>query len=240
MKVRLNLSWLIVGLLLMAPAAYGDTTATEAVTTETTENKAVLQERSVDPSEDESKEPKATKSEVEAVRDEIQVLRDQWQRSLDLGFPTTVVQSNRPLLISGTGQLRYTQNKPFLHDDPLPANTYNSVTIPFFSINFAGNLRKDYEQGKNVDYLLGIQTTGLSAISITDAWLSYQIFNSLDKEGPRLSITGGQQKKYFGNEATATEAFKPTIAGAQFATKLSLDQRDIGFVLAGDLLPAND
>jgi hypothetical protein len=70
--------------------------------------------------------------------------------------------------------------------------------------------------------------------------LRYQIFNSLDKEGPRLSISAGQQKKFFGNEATATEAFKPTIQSAQFASKLGLDPRDIGLVLAGDLLPAND
>lgn len=240
MKVRLNVSWLIVGLLLAAQSVYGADKESETTPSGTVENAVILQQRSADDSEDESREPKATKSEVEAVRDEIQVLRDQWQRSLDLGFPTTVVQSNRPLRISGTGQLRFTENRPFLQDDPLPANTYHSFSIPFFSLNFAGNLKKDYAEGKNLDYQLGIQTTGTSAISITDAWLRYQIFNSLDKEGPWLSITAGQQKKFFGNEATATEAFKPTIQSAQFATKLGLDPRDIGLVLAGDLLPAND
>jgi phosphate-selective porin len=239
MKFRLNVSWLIVGLSLLAPGAYGDDTVPEASQT-APEGRAVLQQRGQDASEDESNEPKATKSEVEAVRDEIQVLRDQWQRSLDLGFPTTVVQANRPLIISGTGQLRFAHNKLFTQSEPAPANTFNSFSIPFFSLIFAGNLKKDYEQGKNLDYQLGIQTTGTSAISITDAWLRYQILNSLDKEGPRLSITAGQQKKSFGNEATATEAFKPTIQSAQFATKLSLDPRDIGLVLAGDILPAND
>lgn len=239
MKIRTRLSLLVIALALLSPAAHAAEN-TPAPGGDPAKGARVLQERGDDPSEDESKEPKATKDEVEAVRDEIQVLRDQWQRSLERGFPTTVVQSNRPLIISGTGQFRYTQNKPFINDGPLSANTFNAVTIPFFALNFAGNLKKDYEQGKNVDYQLGIQTTGSATISITDAWLSYQIFNSLDKEGPRLSITGGQQKKYFGNEATATEAFKPTIAGAQFSTKLSLDQRDIGLVLAGDLLPAND
>lgn len=238
MKFRMKAIWLIVGLLLLAPAAYGDETAPEGAPEP--QGGVVLQQRTIDASEDETNEPKATKTEVEAVRDEIQVLRDQWQRSLDLGFPTTVVQSNRPLIIGGVGQFRFTHNKLFLHDDPLPAGTYNSFSIPFFSLNFAGNLRKDYEQGKNLDYQLGIQTTGSSAISITDAWLRYQILNSLDKEGPRLSLTVGQQKKPFGNEATATEAFKPTIQSAQFASKLGLDPRDIGLVLAGDLLPAND
>jgi hypothetical protein len=233
MKVRLNLSWLIVGLLLLAPAAYGDETATEAVA-ESSDTSVVLQQRVIDESEDDSKEPKATKTEVEAVHNEVEVLRDQWQRSLDRGFPTTVVQSGRPLVIGGTGQFRYTHT---LNDD---STSPTAFSIPFFSLNFSGNLRKDYQEGKNIDYALGIQTTGSSAISITDAWLSYQILNSLDKEGPRLSLTAGQQKKYFGNEATATEAFKPTIAGAQFATNLNLDERDLGFVLAGDLFPYND
>lgn len=230
MKVRFNLSWIIVGLLLLAPTAYGDDTAT----VESTENAGILQQRVVDESEDDSQEPKATKTEVEAVHNEVEVLRDQWQRSLDRGFPTTVVQSARPLIIGGTGQFRY--NHTLNNDTAAPT----AFSIPFFSLNFSGNLRKDYQEGKNIDYQLGIQTTGSSAISITDAWLSYQILNSLDKEGPRLSITAGQQKKYFGNEATATEAFKPTIAGAQFATKLNLDERDLGLVLAGDLFPSND
>jgi len=230
MTFRKSLSWLIVALSLSAPAAYAEDTAGDASLVRGDEAPVVLQERVTDESDDESKEPKATKNEVEAVRSEIQVLRDQWQRSLD----TKVVQAGRPVTISGIGQLRYTQT---LDDDP---TTPTSISIPFFSLNFKGNLRKDYLEGKDLDYTIGIQTTGNSAVSITDAWLSYQILNSLDKEGPRLSITGGQQKKYFGIEATATEAFKPTIVVAQFASKLSLDQRDIGFVLAGDLLPAND
>lgn len=240
MKVRTHLSLLVIALALLAPVAHGAENTPEATRGEPAADSRVLQNRGVDPSEDESNEPKATKDEVEAVRDEIQVLRDQWQRSLDRGFPTTVVQSNRPLIISGTGQFRHTQNKPFINDGALPANTYNSFAIPFFSLTFAGNLKKDYEEGKNLDYQLGIQTTGAASISITDAWLRYQILNSLDKEGPRLSVSVGQQKKFFGNEATATEAFKPTIQSAQFASKLGLDPRDIGLVLAGDLLPAND
>jgi hypothetical protein len=229
MKVRTNLSWLIVGLLLLAPAAYGDETATEA---------AAPQEQLQTQEKDEPfdvGEPPATKSELQGVANDLQVLRDQWQRGID----RTVVSTNRFLTISGTGQLRYTGPNAIYDDAPAPGGP-KSISVPFFSLNFKGNLRKDYEEGKNLDYTLGIQTTGTSAISITDAWLSYQILNSLDKEGPRLSITGGQQKKYFGNEATATEEFKPTISGAQFATKLGLDSRDIGFVLAGELLPAND
>ena len=242
MKVRFMVSWLFVGLLLLAPAAWGEEGApagepeekgSVAVQAQGEEAGQQLQVQAPD-EDDDSKEPKATKAEVEAVHAEVEVLRDQWQRSLDRSFPYTVVQSNRPLIIGGTGQLRYNQvfNKE--------TGNSNSFSVNFFSLNFTGNLRKDYREGKNIDYALGIQTGSNLTVSVTDAWLSYQIFNSLDKEGPRLSITAGQQKKNFGLEATATEAFKPTIIGAQFASNLNLDERDLGFVFAGDLFPAND
>ena len=241
MKIRSITSMLLVSLLLLAPAARAAETGAEPVAEGTVaeatpqggEAGETAQIRVAD-DEDDSKEPKATKGDVEAVHNEVEVLRDQWQRSLERALPYTVVQSNRPLIIGGTGQLRY--NQVFNNEKTNPT----TFSVNFFSLNFSGNLRKDYQEGKNIDYTLGIQTTGSAAVSITDAWLSYQILNSLDKEGPRLSITAGQQKKYFGLEATATEAFKPTIVTAQFATNLSLDERDIGLVLAGDLFPAND
>jgi hypothetical protein len=234
MKFRMNLSWYIVGLLLLAPAANAEDKTPEADSARQ-EVAAPAQGQILEKDEpfDDGGSPPVTQSELQGVRNEVQVLRDQWQRGID----RTVVSTKRYLSISGTGQLKYTGPNPFLDDSPSGVKAFS---IPFFGLNFKGNLRKDYEEGKNLDYTLGIQTTGASSISITEANLTYQIFNSLDKEGPRLSITGGQQKKYFGNEATATEEFKPTIAGAQFASKLSLDSRDIGFVLAGDLLPSND
>jgi len=249
MKVKSSLSWLVIVLALSVPAAYGAEAPTDSAAVVPVEAPAVdpvseapaadaggLQERVVDevsPAE-ENREPNAKKSDIEAVHTEVETLRDQWQQSLSRAYPYTVVQANRPLIISGVGQLRYD------HTFNQIANTPDSFTIPFFSLNFAGNLRKDYLEGKNVDYQLGIQTTGTSAISITDAWLSYQIFNSLDSTGPRLSITAGQQKKYFGIEATATEAFLPTIKLAQFAANLGLSTRDLGLVLAGDVLPNVD
>lgn len=240
MKFFVIAGWLVMSLALLAPAARGGDAATEAhaegksageeIKPQGAEEPAGEGKQIETPDDEDSKEPLATRSEVEAVHAEVEVLRDQWQRSLD----KNVVQSKRTLLLSGIGQLRY--NQLFNNDNSNP----KTFSVNFFSLNFTGSLRKDYEQGKNLDYALGLQTGSNLTVSVTDAWLSYQIFNSLDKEGPRLSITAGQQKKNFGLEATATEAFKPTIVGAQFATALSLDERDIGLVLAGDLLPKND
>ena len=237
MKVSLRISGLIVGLALLAPVAHGAETVAETAVESVAEaapvEAGVLQERVPDENTADN-EPKATKAEVDAVHGEVEVLRDQWQQSLNRAYPYTVVQSNRPLVISGVGQLRYD------HTFNQIANTPDTFSIPFFQLTFAGNLRKDYLEGKNVDYSLGIQTTGTAAVSITDAWLAYQIFNSLDSTGPRLSITAGQQKKNFGNEATATEAFLPAIKVAQFASNLGLNARELGLVLAGDVLPVND
>jgi len=231
MKFRMIFSWYIVGLLLLAPAAHGEDTTPQTVTEQL---EAAPQEQLQVQEKDEpfdAGEPPATQSELQGVRNELQVLRDQWQRGLD----RTVVQTKRLLAISGTGQFGYNQ---IFNSEPSNASTFQ---VNNFILNFKGNLRKDYEQGKDIDYALGINASNtLKNVSVTDAWLSYQILNSLDKEGPRLSITAGQQKKYFGLEATATEEFKPTISGAQFATALNLDERDIGVVLAGDLFPAND
>jgi hypothetical protein len=247
-------TWLVAGLLFLAPVVHAEDIKEVSGPPEATPPVRVeapgvpddvapdgglpdrgLQQRHDEEDKIDDSAPKATREEVEAVHAEVEVLRDQWQRSLTRAYPTTVVQSNRPLIISGIGQLRYdeTFNQP--------KNTApSSFSIPFFNLTFSGNLRKDYLEGKNVDYSLGIQTTGTAAISITDAWLSYQILNSLDSTGPRLSITAGQQKKNFGNEATATEAFLPAIRVAQFASNLGLANRDLGLVLAGDVLPAVD
>lgn len=239
MNVRVSLGWMLVGLALLTPAAHGADSAVETEvqtpTGETSQEPSALQlqEKVVDESEDLSKEPKASLSELQAVHAEVEVLRDQWNQSLTRSYPYTVVQSNRPLVISGLGQLRYD------HTFDQIANTPDTFSIPFFQLTFAGNLKRDYLEGKNVDYQLGISTVG-TTISITDAWLAYQVFNSLDAEGPHLSITGGQQKKNFGIEATATEAFLPAIKLAQFANNLGLAPRDVGLQLAGDLLPRVD
>jgi phosphate-selective porin len=238
MKVRTNLSLLLITATLLAPVAYAEDAAPAAAAQE---QNAVTGDPSQDqlqvPEKDEPFDvglPPATQTDIGGVRDEIQLLRDQWQKGID----RTVVSSKRLLAISGTGSLKYSKPNPILTDSPTVG--YESFSTPTFGLGFTGNLYKDYVEGKDLNYSLGFQTTDKNAISITNANLTYNIFNTLNKEGNYLSITGGQQKKFFGIEATASEEFKPTVAGAQFASKLGLDARDIGFVLAGDVWPEND
>jgi phosphate-selective porin len=233
MKVRTNLSLLAIAAALLAPAAYGaDEVPETPVAQEDTASQDQLQITEKDEAFDAGLPP-ATQTDIQGVREEIQLLRDQWQRGID----RTVVSTKRLLTITGTGTLKYNKPNPFLDDNPSGVEAFST---PSFILNFTGNLYKDYVEGKDLNYSLGLSTTDKGAISITNANLTYNIINTLDKEGPRLSITGGQQKKFFGIEATASEEFKPTVSGAQFATKLGLDARDIGFVIAGDFLPEND
>ncbi|GAM10294.1 hypothetical protein OR1_02582 [Geobacter sp. OR-1] len=233
MLVRTNLSLLFIAAALFAPAAHGADALPE---TPAAQEEAAPQDQLQIPEKDEPFDaglPPATQTDIQGVREEIQLLRDQWQKGID----RTVVSTKRLLTISGTGTLKYAKTNPFLKDN---ASGVDSFSTPSFGLTFSGNLYKDYVEGKDLNYSLGFLTTDKNAISITNANLTYNILNTLDKEGPRLSITGGQQKKFFGIEATASEEFKPTVAGAQFATKLGLDARDIGFVLAGDFWPEND
>lgn len=233
MKVRTKLSLLVIAATLFAPAAYGadaapDAQSADAVAAQGDTSPQGQQDLEEDEPFDDGLPP-ATQTDVNAVRDEVQVLRDQWQKGID----RTVVSTKRLLSISGSGQFRY--------DHVFDDTTSTSFKVNNLILGFKGSLKKDYEEGKNLDYSLGLSTSNTKKqVSITDALLSYQIFNSIDKEAPRLSITLGQQKKFFGLEATASEEFKPTISGAQFASKLSLDERDIGIVLAGDLFPSID
>ncbi len=242
MKVRSNLSVLVLAALLASTAAYGEDTVPGAETAPA-ETKTISQENSPPgeglqiPEKDEPFDGSVpvTQSDIDGVRGEVQLLRDQWQKGLD----RTVVQTTRLMAISGTGTFKYSKGNQFINDNQAAA-TPDSFSTPSIILNFNGNLYKDYLEVKNINYSLGLSTSDKGAISIQNANLTYSILNTLNLEGAQLSITGGQQKKTFGIEATAAEAFKPTVNGAQFTSKLGLDARDIGFVLAGDFFPTVD
>lgn len=177
-----------------------------------------------------------TQTDLQGVRAELETLREQWTRTLD----KNTAQTSRPLTVGGIAQVRYTasENK----------KVNNSFDIAALILNFRGNLRKDYEEGRNVDYLFSfISPSGANAngsadytVRPLDAYISYYVLPSLDFEKPLLSVTLGQQKKPFGLEALASEEKKPTIKSAQSAGSLGLDPRDIGLVVKGDLFPFYD
>ncbi len=169
-----------------------------------------------------------TQGDLEGVRAEILTLRDQWQRTLERKTALTT----RSLTLGGIVQTRYTETQD--------KSSKDGFDLSFASISFKGSLRKDYEKGKNLDYLFSLATTSDFTFKPLDAYISYSVLPSLDLEKPYLSLYLGQQKKPFGLAPQATEAKKPTIKNAQFDSNLGLGTRDIGLVARGDLFPFVD
>ncbi|MET0351561.1 MAG: porin, partial [Rhizobacter sp.] len=133
-----------------------------------------------------------------------------------------------------------------------------SFDIPAATLSFAGNLYRDYAEGKNLTYQLGFTTasnfTGnpntatsatrtLGAVSangsqfnMTNANLTYSFEptngGSEDRKG---ALTIGQQQVPFGLEAQTTEEIRPVITSAQFTSALSgINTRQIGLIYRGD------
>lgn len=173
------------------------------------------------------KEP-VSQEDLQGVRTEVETLRDQWQRTLERKTALTT----RSLTLGGIVQTRYTETQ-----DKSAKDGFDISTI---ILSLKGNLRKDYEKGRNLDYLFSLATSSDFSFKPLDAYLSYSVLPSLDLEKPYLTLSLGQQKKPFGLDPQATEEKKPTIKNAQFDSNLSLGTRDIGIVARGDLFPFVD
>ncbi|NTV01560.1 MAG: hypothetical protein HGB04_02070 [Chlorobiaceae bacterium] len=207
-----------------------------------------------------------SREELDGVRSEIASL----QERLDRTYERNTAQTLRPLFVTGIAQLRYSQQE----------SRYNSTlgntgdhqggfSLNALILNFQGNLKRDFEEGRNINYLFSLVTPGGMtvgantatwdyAVKPLDAYISYHLRPSLDPEGSLLQVIVGQQKKPFGLEALAAEDKKPTILSAQSARPnlapldaglntgtfpsngLGLDTRDIGVVVKGDLFPQYD
>jgi hypothetical protein len=182
--------------------------------------------------------------DLQGLRNDILVLRDDWTNSFNKNTATTT----RVLKIGAVIQSRFS-----VYENP--GNTINalsnSIDIPFAVLNLTGNLKQDIEEGRNLNYALGLSFVNGTA-TLTDANISYYILPSLDVQKPLLQIIFGQQKKPFGLEAQATEDKAPTIKTAQFVNRASLfangngvsgfdlTSRDVGLALRGDLFPVVD
>lgn len=234
---------------------------------EKTETAAVSQDSEADSATASSSEA-VTREELEGVRAELATL----QERLDRTYERNTAQTQRPLIITGVAQLRYTNaENNFTAALGNKKNRYNGFSLNALILNFQGNLKRDFEEGRNITYLFSLVSPGTLTSSYTsdyavrplDAYITKQIFQTLDPEKSQLSVIVGQQKKPFGLEAGAAEDKKPTILSAQSARAntwvnglgdasnganagsfplngLGLDTRDIGVVVKGDLFPHFD
>ena len=174
-----------------------------------------------------------THADLEGVQTQINILQEQWQRKLDKG----TVLSTRNANLSGS----FTVNYGFNNGNITSAGVNDGFKAGITSLGFKGNLHRDYEAGKNIDYAftIGSDKTTFNLLP-SDLYLSYQILPSLDPEKPLLNVTVGQQKKPVGLEATTSDDKKPTVTVAQFASTMKLNERDLGLLIHGDLFPVND
>ena len=192
-----------------------------------------------------------TRAELQGIQSDVENYKYQVQRERD----TKTALSTRQLLINGV-----VQAKASYIDEPqitLPADKIGSTAVNHrrssfdlgaVQIGFAGNLFKDYEQGKNLDFNLRFGTspqtgTNNSYLNLLDAQLIYNVLPTLSADTGRLSVTFGQQLLPFGQEVQATEDLKPTINNALFSLPgygYGLALREVGLIVRGDALPTVD
>lgn len=192
-----------------------------------------------------------TRAELQGLQSDLENYKYQVQRERD----TKTALSTRQLLINGVVQAKASYLDEAQRTLPTGINTgmavqdrHSSFDLGAVQIGFIGNLYKDYEQGKNLDFNLRFGTspqtgTNNSYLNLLDAQLTYHLLPTLSADTGRLSVTLGQQLLPFGQEVQATEDLKPTINNALFSLPglgYGLALREVGLIVRGDALPTVD
>lgn len=192
-----------------------------------------------------------TQAEFQGMQSDLENYKYQVQRERD----TKTALSTRQLLINGVVQAKASYLDEAQRINPNAKNTnlavndrHSSFDLGAVQIGFSGNLFKDYNEGKNLDFNLRFGTspqsgTNNSYLNLLDAQLIYNILPTLSLDTGRLSATLGQQLLPFGQEVQATEDLKPTINNALFSLPgygYGLALREVGLIVRGDAFPTVD
>ena len=219
----------------------------EAVTEATTADEIELATEA----ETEDDQSFVTRAELQGLQSDLENYKYQVQRDRD----TKTALSTRQLLINGVVQAKASYIDEAQRTPPTGTNTgmavqdrHSSFDLGAVQIGFIGNLYKDYEEGKNLDFNLRFGTspqtgTNNSYLNLLDAQLTYHVLPTLSADKGRLSVTLGQQLLPFGQEVQATEDLKPTINNALFSLPglgYGLALREAGLIVRGDALPTVD
>ena len=207
----------------------------------------------------------ATKADIQGVRADLENYKYENARQLERKVPGVT----RNTTIGGTVQVRGTWQNPAQNagvaNGATGGNTtfqatprHTSFDVPSVTLSFAGNLFRDYKEGRNLSYALGFasgsnfagspqstssadRTLGVasangSQLNVTNANLAYSFFpTNGGLEDPKGALTAGQQLVPFGLEAQANEEIRPVISSAQFTSALSgINTRQIGLIYRGD------
>jgi len=180
----------------------------------------------------------ATYDDVNGIQQSLESYKWEQQRQYEL----RTVQTSRPLQVYGAVQTRLYWSDT----DTTSGSVYkrdSSSDVSFTLLGISGNLYRDYEEGRNLNFRLSYGASpqaGAPNLSVLDAILTYELLPTLDREKGRLNISLGQRVLPFGLEVSASEELKPVIRGAQFSTGLGLTQRQTGVYLSGDAFPFVD
>lgn len=186
--------------------------------------------------------PPATQDDIQGIQSDLESFKWQWQRERE----THTALSTRNLTIGGIVQAGYEWNQSNLSYSPANSvNANNSFYINTALLRFTGNLYRDYEEGRNLEYQIstGVSPqTGSPSFNLLDAQISYNFLPTINQESSRLKVTLGQQLIPFGIEVNATEDLKPLIRNAMWTQPgtTGLGDRQIGAFIRGDAFPQVD
>lgn len=181
----------------------------------------------------------ATSDDIEGLKADLENYKYDQSRQ----YERQTVKSARDTTLYGTVQLR--ANVQDNNTSPnTPKSTFDIGTV---LLGVRGNLFKDYNEGKNLDYQASFgyskrnDGTNNSNFNLLDAYLRYHVFSTNGgAEVPRLNLTLGQQLLPFGLDVQSPEDLRPTITTATAPTYLGLFTRQNGFIVRGDVKPYVD
>ncbi|WP_290867155.1 hypothetical protein [Aquabacterium sp.] len=197
----------------------------------------------------------ASKADIQGLRTDLENYKYDQSRLQERTIPSVT----RNTKIGGTVTVGYeTRNPAFKAGDSQTTAATNSAPAeprssgfraPTATLNLAGNLYRDYGEGRNLTYRLALNvgTTGTNAtansqVNLTDAWVRYSYEPSTgnleDRQG---TITLGQQAVPFGLDAPALDPeVRAVINSALFVSGLDVGTRQVGVLVQGDYDPYVD
>jgi phosphate-selective porin len=213
-----------------------------------------------EPAEGESQEAvdartPATKADVVGLRADIESYKYEQARAQERNIPS-VTRNTR---IGGGVTLRFDSRSP--SEEPgtsaigtTPAESRAAgFATPQFTLNFTGNLYRDYSEGRNLTYRLSFSnnasassssatTDATNVVNATDAYIRYSYQPATGNvEDPLGTVTLGQQVVPFGLDAQALDPeVKAVIGNAGFVSGLGLNKRQVGVAIQGDFEPYVD
>lgn len=204
----------------------------------------------------------ATKADVQGLRTDLENYKYDQSRLQERNIPSVT----RNTKIGGSITLQYATQNPGVPATTAAGTTLqgeprkNGFVAPSVGLNFTGNLYRDYQEGKNLDYRIAFLTatnvgsnanaynaTGKanpngSQFNLTDAYIKYSFQPQTgNAEDPLGVVILGQQVVPFGQDAQALDAeVRPVINGAAYVSGLGFNNRQIGLVVSGDFQPYVD